>query len=126
MDPYSFLYCSIYKFLENKTQEKDRISFAVQSFIALALIIYLVITFVVIKTGFKLSLGLRTNKLLVGVIFTLIFYLTNYILFDRKNRYIDLLNKYTFISRTGKTLHSIFWLIVLVMPLLLNVLSKFK
>lgn len=126
MNPYSFLYCSIYRFLENKTQEKDRISFAVQSFIALALIIYLVITFIVIKTGFKLSLDLRMNKLFVGVIFTLIFYLTNYLLFDRKNRYIDLLNKYTFISRAGKILHSIFWLIVLITPLVLNVLSKFK
>jgi hypothetical protein len=120
LNPWTFLYCAFYKFLENKTREKDRISFSVQAFIAIGLIIYLVITAIVIKSNFNISLGLKFNKYIIGVCFSIIYFVINYIMFDRDNRYLKLLTLYCKTTKIERLIHISFWMLIILIPLILN------
>lgn len=122
LNPYTFLYCSLYQFLENKTNAKDRVSFGVQSFIAIGVIIYFVIVVVIIKTNYDISFDLKLNKYIFGLTFSAGYFLLNYLLFDKGDRYIKLLEKYNNLLRREKVSHIVFWVIALLIPFALEII----
>jgi hypothetical protein len=124
LNPYTFLYCSFYRFLENKTREKDRISFGVQSFIGIAFILYFVITSITIKTNCNLSLGVTMNKYVFGFTTTILYFTINYLIFDKNNRYQKLLIRLNNISKPETIIHVLFWIIVLLIPFISKILCS--
>jgi hypothetical protein len=124
LNPYAFLYCSLYKFIENKTREKDRISFGVQSFIGIAFILYFVITGIIIKTNCRLSLSVTMNKYVFGLTTTILYFTINYLIFDKNNRYQKLLIRFNNISKIETIIHVFFLAIVLLIPLISKILCS--
>lgn len=124
LNPYSFLYCSFYKFWGNKTKEIDRISFGVQSLIGVGLIVYFVILIIILKTNYNLSLNMKMNKHIFGITTTIAYYTLNYLIFDRNNRYKRLIEIYSRISIVEKTFHTFFWIIFLLTPFVLRFIAN--
>jgi hypothetical protein len=122
LNPYTFLYCSFYKFLEKKTNAKDRISFAVQSFSVIGFMIYFMIVAIIIKTNYNIPISLKMNKYIFGLAVTIGYYSLNYFLFDKNDRYINLLEKYNNLLPREKLFHLVFWMIVLIIPVGLKIL----
>jgi|WetSurMetagenome_2_1015567.scaffolds.fasta_scaffold41410_2 hypothetical protein len=122
INSYTFLYCYFYKLLENKTKAKDRISFGVQSFIGLGLIIYLVILMIILVSDYDLYFHPNLNKYLFGLGYAIIFYSINYLLFDRNERYKGLLDKYNRIQRSERIYHIIIWTAIILLPIVLKII----
>lgn len=120
LNPYSFLYCGFFKFWENKTEYQDRISFGVQSFFAVGLIIYLLVLGITLDKYFHISTKIAIDKFTFGIIGTVIYFGLNYLIFDRNERYKKLLEKYDQISIFEKIFHYIFWIFILFLPYILK------
>ena len=122
LNPYTFLYCSLYKFFENKSKAKDRISFGLQSLLGIGFMIYFAIIVIIIKTKYDLSFHLGMNKYLFGLLFTIVYYSLSYLLFDKNDRYIKFLDSYRDLQSREIIFHFVFWVIVLLIPFGLNIL----
>ena len=119
---YTFLYCFTYRLLENKTKAKNRISFAVQSFIGLALIIYFGILIIILKTDYNMDFHPSLNKNIVGLSVAIIFFSINYLFFDRNERYKGLLEKYDKLKRGECFYHKIVWTAIVLLPIVLKII----
>ena len=93
VNPYYFLFYLFFKFLDPIAKEKDRVPFTIVAFIGLGIIIHSVILLIVIKTYFDIEILPKMNKLLFGLIFAGIFFFINNYLFERNNRYLEIIGK---------------------------------
>lgn len=93
VNPYYFFFYLFYKVLKPLAKDEDRIPFAIIAFMAIVLIVHTVLLLITIKSHYDITILPRMNKLLFGGIFGVFYFAVNNFLFEKNNRYIDLMKR---------------------------------
>jgi len=77
---------------------------------------------IILKSDYNLDFRPSLNKNLFGLGTAIMFFSFNYVLFDRNERYKGLLDKYNHIQNTERLFHLIFWIAILLLPIVLKLI----
>ncbi len=123
VNPYYFFFYLFYRLLKPLAKDEDRIPFAIIAFMSILLIIHAVILLITIKTHYGIVLLPKTNKLLFGGTFAVLYFTLNNYLFEKNNRYIGLMQKIKDAESYRKITASIFLGAYLLSPLVIIMIS---
>ncbi len=93
VNPYYFFFYLFYKLFKPLAKDEDRIPFAIIAFMAIMLIIHAVVLLITLKSYYGITILPRMNKLLFGGVFAILYLAVNNFLFEKNNRYIDLMKR---------------------------------
>jgi hypothetical protein len=94
VNPYYLLFYFFYRLFDPIAKEKDRLPFGISSIMGLILVIHGFITLIIIENTFKLNMIIpKTNKFVFGIIVSILYFSLNHFLFERKDRYIIVIER---------------------------------
>ena len=123
-NPYTYLFYILFKLLDPIVKEKDRLPFGIISIIGFLLLIHTGLFLIILKSYISFSILPNLNPYLIGGIITLIFYFINNYFYEKDDKYIDLINKMSKLSKTIKIMTKIVLLIYFLLPLILYLIKK--
>jgi len=111
VNPYYFFFYLFYRVLKPLSKDEDRIPFAIIAFMAIVLIIHAVVLLITLKTYYSITVLPRMNKLLFGGVFAILYFTVNNFLFEKNNKYIDIMKRINE-ARFYKKLTALFLLLI--------------
>lgn len=123
VNPYYFFFYLFYKLLKPLAKDEDRTPFATIGFMALVLIIHALVLLISLKEYYGISFLPKMNKFVFGGVTSTLFFTVNYFLFEKNDRYIDLMKRIREVKLYKKITALIIILTYLLFPLLIIVLN---
>jgi len=123
INPYYYLFYLIYSFLNKNVKYKENIVFGTYSIMFILLFLhlfYLMITLISLFPDYHYKLSIP--KPVFGISLVALFFILNYLLFDRKERYKLVIDRLIKTKIYKKILTGILIILYLFMPIILKII----
>ncbi len=120
---YYFAFYLVFKLLGNPLKRNSNDVFASYSLVFLVFIIHTLILSIVLKQVCDINFLPKMNKMVFGIIVTVIFYTVNYYLLEKNNRYVEILKRIRDAPSENKRITTVLLIFYILLPLILKILN---
>jgi hypothetical protein len=122
VNPYYYFFYLILLLLYPIAKEKRRIPFSITSIMGIILMIHAGVILIMLKSYLDIQILPQMNKLLFGSVFTIIYFGINHYLFEKNDKYVELIEKIKETPNYKKINSTILIILYFLLPLFLGFL----
>lgn len=93
VNPYYYFFYLFYLLLNPIAKNKRRLPFSIASFMGIILMIHAGVFLIILKTYFGISVLPKMNKFLFGGLLAILYFGINSFLFERNDRYLNIMKE---------------------------------
>jgi hypothetical protein len=122
VNPYYYFFYLFFLLLYPIAKDKRRVPFSIVSFMGIILMIHSGVILIMLKSYLGIQILPHMNKLLFGSVFTVIYFVINHYLFEKNDKYVELIGKIKEAPNYKKINSAILIILYFLLPLFLGLL----